>query len=215
MSYVKPLPDILIARYRGWKATKYAESAAWYRRLATEGQRPRVMIIACCDSRVHVGELFEAEQGEFFIHRNIANLVPPFTPDGDHHGTSAAIEYAVTALNVANVVVLGHSTCGGIQGCLDMCQGRAPELEQQTSFVGRWMDLLRPTVEALEKTGEEFGAAELEKDAIKTSLANLMTFPFVQSAVESGELALHGLWHDIGEGGLEWFNADANRFDKI
>ena len=101
--HVKPLPTYLVSRYQGWHATSYAENRAWYRRLADEGQRPRSMIIACCDSRVHVSSMFGADQGEFFIHRNIANLVPAFTPDGDHHGTSAAVEYAVQSLKVAHL----------------------------------------------------------------------------------------------------------------
>ena len=105
------------------------------------------MVISCCDSRVHVTSIFGAEQGEFFIHRNIANLVPPYSPNQDYHGTSAAIEYAVTALNISNIIVLGHSNCGGVSGCHDMCSGKAPELEKETSFIGRWMDILRPGFE--------------------------------------------------------------------
>ena len=116
MDRAKPLPGYLVQRYHGWKATGYAENATWYRRLAAEGQRPRAMVISCCDSRVHVTSIFGADQGEFFIHRNIANLVPPYQPDGDHHGTSAAVEYAVRVLNVAHLIVLGHSNCGGIKG---------------------------------------------------------------------------------------------------
>ena len=113
MVYVKPLPNYLIQRYHGWKATTFEDNHAWYRRLASEGQRPRAMVISCCDSRVHVTAIFGAEQGEFFIHRNIANLVPAYLPDGEPHGTSAAVEYAVTALKVSHIIVLGHSSCGG------------------------------------------------------------------------------------------------------
>ena len=137
MDASKPLPAYLLQRYHGWKATTFAENEAWYRRLADEGQRPRAMVISCCDSRVHVTSIFGAEQGEFFIHRNIANLVPPYQPDGAQHGTSAAVEYAVTALKVAHVLVLGHSNCGGVAGfggsgdlchrpggCCSACGGR-------------------------------------------------------------------------------------------
>jgi len=154
MEHAKSLPKYLVQRYQGWKATDYAENAAWYRRLATEGQRPRAMVISCCDSRVHVTSIFGADTGEFFIHRNIANLVPPYAPDGDHHGTSAAVEYAVTALKVAHLIVLGHSQCGGVQGCIDMCNGKAPELEKPNSFVGRWMDILRPGYDAIKDAPE-------------------------------------------------------------
>ncbi|MGH1415531.1 MAG: carbonic anhydrase [Pelagimonas sp.] len=212
MEHVHLLPEYLVQRYKGWKATKYEENSAWYRRLATEGQRPRAMVISCCDSRVHVTSIFGADQGEFFIHRNIANLVPPYEPDGSQHGTSAAVEYAVTALKVAHVIVLGHSQCGGVQGCLDMCSGRAPELEETTSFVGRWMDILRPGYEQIKDVSAEDQARALEKESVIVSLRNLMTFPFVQSAVESKQLSLHGLWTDIGEGGLEGFDPKTGKF---
>ncbi|ETA53937.1 carbonic anhydrase [Ponticoccus alexandrii] len=213
MEFVRPLPTFLVQRFQGWKATAYAENSAWYRRLATEGQRPRAMIIACCDSRVHVTSIFGADQGEFFIHRNIANLVPPYEPDGNQHGTSAAVEYAVTALKVAHIVVVGHSRCGGVQGCLDMCEGRAPELEDQTSFVGRWMDILRPgyeTIKDAENKPEAF-----EKEAIRTSLRNLMTFPFVEKAVAARQLSLHGVWNEIAEGGLEHLDPVTGEFAAI
>lgn len=203
----KPLPETLVRRYLGWRATTYAENRTWYRRLAEDGQRPRAMIVACCDSRVHVSSLFGADSGEFFIHRNIANLVPPFSPDGGLHGTSAAVEYAVTSLRVAHVIVMGHSQCGGVKGCYDMCAGAAPELEEATSFVGRWMDILRPGYEALPPPevvgGDEERLQALEKAGIAISLGNLMTFPFVRAAVEDERLTLHGLWNHIGEGTLE------------
>ncbi|MEO3413319.1 carbonic anhydrase [Roseovarius sp. CAU 1744] len=215
MEHARPLPNYLVQRYHGWKATTYAENQAWYRRLA-EGQHPRAMVISCCDSRVHVTSVFGADQGEFFLHRNIANLVPPYETDGAQHGTSAAVEYAVTALKVAHLIVLGHSNCGGVKGCHDMCSGAAPELEQKSSFVGRWMDILRPGYERVKdiKDPAERTAA-LEKEAVLVSLENLMTFPFVKSAVESGHLTLHGLWHDIGEGGIEQFSRETNRFVPI
>lgn len=216
MDYAKPLPSFLVQRYHGWKATTHAENKAWYRRLAEEGQRPRAMVISCCDSRVHVTALFGADQGEFFIHRNIANLVPPYEPDGDHHGTSAAVEYAVTALRVAHVVIMGHTSCGGVAGCHDMCAGKAPELEEKTSFVGRWMDLLRPGYErvaGIEDEAERISA--LEKEAVITSLTNLMTFPFVQAAVKEGALSIHGLLHDIGDGLLSCYDPDEKEFVAI
>ena len=215
MIVAKPLPAYLLQRYKGWKATTYAENKAWYHRLIEDGQHTRAMIISCCDSRVHVTAIFGADQGEFFIHRNIANLVPSYEPDGNQHGTSAAIEYAVTALNVAHVIVLGHSQCGGVQGCLDMCHGRAPALEETTSFVGRWMDILRPGFDLVKDVPEENQARALEKEAVVVSLKNLMTFPFVQSAVEAKQLSLHGLWTDIGEGGLESYEPATNSFVKV
>lgn len=216
MKHAKLLPSYLVNRYHGWKATSFNENKAWYKRLAMEGQHPRAMVISCCDSRVHVTSIFGAETGEFFIHRNIANLVPPYLPDGDHHGTSAAIEYAVTSLNVAHVIVLGHSNCGGVSGCHAMCTGQAPELEQTTSFVGRWMDILRPGFERVKHIEDEpLRISALEREGVVISLENLMTFPFIREAVEADLLTLHGLWNDIASGGVESYDGETSEFIAI
>jgi len=216
MDNAKPIPGYLVQRYHGWRATVFEQNKAWFKRLAEDGQHPRVMVISCCDSRVHVTSIFGAEQGEFFIHRNIANLVPPYEIDGDHHGTSAAVEYAVTALQVSQIIVMGHSLCGGVQGCHDMCSGAAPELEEKSSFVGRWMDILRPgyeKVKDIENPRERLKA--LEHQAVLTSLENLMTFPFVADAVKKERLALHGLWNDIADGTLTMFEPESGGFTVV
>ncbi|WP_372887822.1 carbonic anhydrase [Shimia sp.] len=216
MQHAKPLPSYLVKRFLGWKATNYTQNQSWYRHLVAEGQHPRAMVISCCDSRVHVTSIFGADQGEFFIHRNIANLVPTYNPDGDFHGTSAAVEYAVTALKVAHLIVMGHSQCGGVQGCIDMCEGKAPQLEAKDSFVGRWMDMLKPRYETVAKIKDpETKARAFERQAVVVSLENLMTFPFVRERVEAGDLSLHGLWHNIGEGGLEGYDAKSGKFENI
>ena len=216
MLRASPLPGNLITRYHGWKATTYSENQAWYRRLAEEGQRPRAMVISCCDSRVHVTSIFGAEQGEFFIHRNIANLVPPYQPDGSQHGTSAAVEYAVTALKVPHLIVMGHSSCGGVQGCKQMCEGAAPELEESTSFVGRWMDILRPGYERVKDIEDDVQRTRaLEQQAVLVSLENLATFPFVEKALDDGSLSLHGLWNNIGSGALEAYDPASKGFMPI
>lgn len=174
------------------------------------------MIISCCDSRINVTSIFGADQGEFFIHRNIANLVPPYDPDGEPHGTSATIEYAVTALKVAHVIVMGHSSCGGVRGFYDMTMGTAPDLRAKTSFVGRWMDLLSPGYDRIkEECSGDACVRALEKEAVVVSLDNLLTFPFVRAAVEAEGLTLHGLWHDIGEGHLLCYDPGSGDFRPV
>lgn len=213
---IHPVPGYLIQRYRGWKATDHVENEVWYRRLAEKGQRPRCMVISCCDSRVHVTELFGAGPGEFFIHRNIANLVPPYAPDSDHHGTSAALEYAVRHLEVANLIVMGHSICGGVAGCHQMCAGNAPEFEESESFIGRWLDILRPGYERIKDIeGVENQQAALERQAVIVSIENLMTFPFVRRAIEDGELAVHGMWVNVAIGQLEMLDGATREFVKV
>ncbi len=216
MKHAKPLPKYLIERYHEWGETTYNEKKGLLQKLADEGQHPPAMVIACCDSRVHATSIFGADQGDFFLHRNIANLVPKYAPDGHAHGTSAAIEYAVTALEVHRLIVMGHSKCGGVRGCLDMCAGHAPHLEEETSFVGRWMDSLRPGYERVKdmEYGEEQFLA-LERVAVQISLENLMTFPFVAERVHSGSLSLHGLWYDIRDGIVECYDPDSDSFQRI
>jgi carbonic anhydrase len=203
-----------VARYRAWQQRRTSEDLAQYAEAASKGQDPKAMIVTCCDSRVLISEIFGSEPGDFFIHRNIANLVPPHEPDGRAHGTSAAVEYAVIALRIEHLVVMGHHGCGGVRGCHDMLAGLAPELDTPTSFVGTWLRLLKPGFEALAGRGLDYEAriAALEREAVLVSLTNLMSFPFVRAGVEAGRLQLHGVWKDIRGGDLEVYDAAAAAF---
>ncbi|MEM1362622.1 MAG: carbonic anhydrase [Pseudomonadota bacterium] len=213
---VEPLPTSLVKRYRSWRDTDLSENRRLFQRLADEGQRPRYMAIACADSRVQASQILGGAPGEVFMHRNIASLVPPCTPDGAHHGTSAAVEYAVQALQVTNLIVMGHSLCGGVKGCHEMCRGDAPSLEAQDSFVGRWIDILRPGYDRVKDLPDEaMRLRALEEQAVIVSLENLMTFPFVASAVEAGKLALHGLWIDISSGELRYLRPESGQFEPV
>lgn len=213
MNHGSPLPGHLLDRYRSWKRHAFNSRSHYYERLAAEGQNPKEMIISCCDSRVHVTQIFQADTGEMFIHRNVAALVPPCEVDSEHHGTSAALEYAVRVLKVERLIVLGHSNCGGVQGCYDMCEGTAPDLLGVESFVGRWMDILKPGYDRLPADGTtEERLRCLEKEAVIVSLENLMTFPWIVEAVEARRLQLIGLWTDIGEGALEWWSPEKKAF---
>ncbi len=215
MQHARPLPTYLKNRYHDWKATTYTDNQGQYQQLAEEGQSPHSMVISCCDSRVNATSIFGADPGEFFIHRNIANVVPPYNADGQNQGTAAAVEYAVTALKVAHLIILGHSRCGGVEGCYNMCAGKAPALEDPDSFVGRWVDILRPGYDALPDGDDETRKRALEKASIVVSLENLMGFPFVKSAVEDERLSLHGLWNDIGAGSIEVYDSKTGSFKPI
>jgi len=214
MDHAKPLPEDLVGRYTDWRSTTYADHAAEFEKLAAEGQHPDAMIISCCDSRVNVTTIFGANQGDFFVHRNVAALVPPYEPTGDHHGTSAAVEYAVTALKVRRIIVLGHSKCGGVRGCYDMCSGNHEALGA-TTFVGKWMEILRPAYDGLPPGTDEVRAQTLEKRAVLTSIVNLAGFPFVKAARDAGELTLHGLWTDISTGELQYYDPSVTGFVAI
>ncbi len=216
MHQLKPLPTFLQDRYREWKETGFQDLSGLYRKLADEGQSPSAMVISCCDSRVSATTMFGANPGDFFTHRSIANLVPPYAPSAEYHGTSAAVEFAVTALNVQHLIVLGHSQCGGVKGCLDMCEGNAPQLEEPDSFVGRWMDILKPKYPEIENIADkEEQARAFEQKAIETSIENLMTFPYVKERVEKGTLSLHGLWVEIGSVRLEAYDTESQTFQPV
>ena len=215
MQHAKPLPTDFVSRYVNWKTNQLPGKSDRLRDLADNGQHPKALVISCCDSRVMATDLFGAEQGDFFMHRNIASLVPPYQIGDGYHGTSAAIEYAVTALKVPHIMIIGHSLCGGVQGCADMCAGRAPQLKEASSFVGRWMDILAPKYEKVAHLDGREQSFALEQEAVLTSLENLMTFPFVADRVTTGNLELHGLWVDIGDGTLQSYDADTKTFVAV
>ena len=213
MEHARPLPDDLVARYRAWQERRTPADVAALTE-AAKGQSPKAMIIACCDSRMLISQIFGMGPGDFFILRNIANLVPPHEPDGRSHGTSAAIEYAVIALGIKHLIVMGHHACGGVRGCHDMLAGLAPELDTPTSFVGTWLKILKPGFETLAGRGLDYEAriAALEREAVLVSLNNLMSFPFVAERVADGRLELHGVWKDIRDGSLEVYDPATDAF---
>ena len=179
-----------------------------YRALA-EGQNPETMIIACCDSRAAPETIFNAGPGELFVLRNVANLVPTFQPDGGQHGTSAAIEFAVNALGVKNIVIMGHGRCGGIRAALDP----AGSPLAQGDFIGKWMSMLAPVADEVSAytilTNKE-RQTMLERLSIRNSINNLRTFPYVQQLEAEGKLAVHGAWFDISTGELWVMNGDGD-----
>lgn len=209
-----PLPSYLVQRYRGWRAVYYEEARGWFQRLAEDGQRPRAMVIGCCDSRVEPTQLFAAEPGELFIMRNIANLAPPYAPDDQRHGTSAAIEYAVKSLKVAHLIILGHAGCGGVAAYHDFRTGKR---EDSSDFIGRWLDTLAPAFARIEGMEGERAARvrALEQEGVAESLRNLLSFPYVAEAAAQGLLRLHGLWFDIAEGTLHQYDGAEARFRRV
>jgi carbonic anhydrase len=197
-----PLPPPLVAGYASFRAGAYAAARDRYRRLAESGQRPATMVVACSDSRSAPEAVFDAGPGELFVVRNVAALVPAYAPDATLHGVSAALEYAVLALEVGSVVVMGHARCGGIAAALD----DAPPLSE-TDFVGRWIAGIRGLAEELQRPAgaslePEARRTALERRTVERSLASLRTFPWVAAREASGSLRLHGAWFDIALGEL-------------
>ena len=190
----------LIAGYKGFRARYYEQRPERMKELAEQGQSPEVMLIACSDSRVEPAVLLDIEPGELFIARNVANLVPPYGPDENPHGTSSAIEFAVRDLKVRHIVVLGHSACGGIQALRQANKGE-PSEQGDREFIAPWMKIAEAACPC-DAAGNVPGQEDVEQDSIRISLRNLMTFPWISSRVEAGELHLHGWWVDLLAGRL-------------
>jgi carbonic anhydrase len=189
--------DRLFEGYRQFRTDTWPAQRARYESLAREGQRPETLIIACSDSRVDPQIIFNTGPGELFVARNIAGLVPPYEPDSHYHGTSASLEYAVRVLKVSRVVVLGHARCGGIQAMVEGAPVGARE------FVEPWMKIAEPVLQTVPKDLAPGDAlTHCEVGAVRLSLANLLSFPWIAEAVSSGRLALHGLRFDVSTGVL-------------
>ncbi len=206
-------PQHLLDGYRNFMAGRYAAERDRYHQLATEGQNPSTMIVACCDSRAAPETIFDCGPGELFVLRNIANLVPPFEPDGGRHGTSAGIEYAVEVLKVQHVVIMGHASCGGIAAAL------TPDLQPvaEGNFIGKWLQLLDPVTarfgdNGLMTPGER--ARTFEWISIRNSIANLRSFPYVRAREDEGKLAVHGAWFEIRTGQLWIMDSGTGEFER-
>lgn len=174
-----------------------------------EGQSPKVMVIACADSRVDPAQVFDAGPGEIFVIRNVANLVPPYETGGGLHGVSAALEFAVTQLEVPEILVLGHASCGGCKASLTRAFDGAEM--GAGGFVSSWVGILssaRDRVIARLGVDDDRAQRELEWEGVRQSLGNLMTFPFVRERVEAGSLALRGAWFEIASGELRVMDRD-------
>ena len=202
--------DRLIEGYRKFKAGRWPEERAQYEELAKKGQKPEYLVIACSDSRADPATIFSASPGELFVVRNVAGIVPPFESDDGHRGTSAALAFAVMALDIRNVVVMGHAQCGGVAAALD------GKLAAGVPFLSAWIDLLQPAKEHsahIKDIGMRHVA--MERDCIRLSLKNLMTFPFVAERVKSGRVVLHGARFGIADGKLEILDQTRDEFVSV
>jgi carbonic anhydrase len=210
---MSPFPNHLLEGYRTFTSQRLPTEQSRYRDLSERGQAPEVMVIGCCDSRVSPEVIFDAGPGELFVMRNIANLVPVYQPDANAHGVSAALEYAVQVLRVKHIVVLGHAQCGGIRAFIDNAAPLTPG-----DFIGKWMSMFIKPGEKVEQrdreTMQDF-TTRIEKAAVFRSLENLLTFPFVKTRVERGELQLHGAYFGVAEGSLFVLDQAAKEFHSV
>jgi carbonic anhydrase len=206
-------PQRLIDGYHAFRTTRLRAEQERFRELAESGQQPEIMVIGCCDSRVSPEVIFNARPGELFVLRNVANLVPPFSPSGLVHGVSAALEFAVQSLQVKHIVVLAHARCGGIRAFAQQGAPLSPG-----DFIGKWMSLIEP---AAVVAGPQNGRAladyltHLEQVSAVKTLDNLMTFPWIKAPVQAQRLQLHAAYFDVATGLLSVRDPTANAFVPI
>jgi carbonic anhydrase len=201
----------LVQGYRRYRNSWSEVEREFYRDLVERGQSPEVMIIACCDSRVDPSTILDTRPGSIFMVRNVANLVPPYTPDGDHHGTSAALEFAVRHIEVKHIIVMGHAHCGGIRALY--------ESDRSGDFILPWMEIVAEARNHIRENCSHLSPALqrrlMEEEAIRVSLRNLMTFDWIRERVESGKLKLHGWYYALAEGLLLALNPETNSFHSL
>ncbi|AKK20253.1 carbonic anhydrase [Candidatus Liberibacter africanus] len=198
-------PNILIKRHREFIENQYDKEL--FQKLANQ-QKPKIMIISCCDSRVAPETIFNAKPGELFVVRNVANVVPPYEPDGHHHATSAAIEFAVQGLNVEHIVIMGHGRCGGIQAALNP---NDPPLSNG-DFIEKWIGIVRPLIKEIVANNPIEKQTALEQLSIRNSLKNIRQFPFVKKLEQENILKIHGAWFNIISGELWILDPKSNEF---
>lgn len=207
-------PEQLVEGFRRFREQHFTENDALYRQLVTEGQSPRIMVVACCDARVDPAIVLDCKPGDLFVIRNVANLVPPAeSRNSGRHGTSAALEFGVRNLGIEHIIILGHAHCGGIRSLFSGGGG------ESGSYIHSWMRMAEQVHEEvlrdLPKATEQEQMMACEQRAILVSLDNLMTFPWVSERVESGSLALHGWYFDIEHGQMQQYNRSSRTFEAL
>jgi carbonic anhydrase len=209
--------DRLLKGFADFRLGYYREHLDLFEKLATEGQSPKILIIGCADARVDPGILTHTQPGDIFTVRNISAMVPPaqIPPDQAQHGTSAAIEYAVRALEVEHVVILGHALCGGIAALVDGAAGATAGYDYLSTWITVARNVRDIAVNDLAGRSREEIVRAVEQASVVNSVANLMGFPWIAERVRAGKLVLHAWWFNLTEGQLYAFNPDTAVFDAV
>ncbi len=206
-------PQRLIEGYGAFAAARLPSEQSRYRELAEAGQSPEIMVIGCCDSRVSPEVIFDARPGELFVVRNVANIIPPYSPDGQAHGVSAALEFAIAALKIKHIVVLGHAHCGGVKAFAEDAEPLSPG-----DFIGKWMQLMAPAADKAGPRGALSPAeylTKLEHANVSNSLDNLRTFPRIAKLIDMGRIETHGAYFGVASGELYVMDREDGTFSRV
>ena len=212
---VKPL----INGFQSFRNNYFSKEKVFFNKLIKRGQKPKIMIISCSDSRVDPAILFDTRPGELFVVRNVANLVPPYEPDEGYHGVSAAIEYAIKDLLVEHVIVLGHAFCGGISSLCETCKNEKEGKDKNSynrEFLDSWIEISKKSISELDFNKWPGPTQHIaERNSIINSINNLMTFPWISKLVLNKNLELHGWWFDLENSSLWDLNHKNKSFERL
>ncbi len=207
--------NIFLKGFRRFQHHYFDRNPELFEQLYSEGQRPRALMVACCDSRCDPGVLTDSKPGELFVVRNVANLVPPFIQATSYAGTTSAIAFGICNLGVEHVIVMGHTKCGGIRALMENKPPGSDEEQPIAKWLGIAADARQYVLKALPEKSPEIQARACEQASILKSLENLMSYPWISQRVREGRLALHGWYFDMENGALMQYDSDAGEFRVI
>ena len=207
-----PLPDFLLNGYKDWIDNTFIRKKNLFKKLS-RGQNPKALVISCCDSRVHANKIFQADEGDFFIHRNIANIIPKYKNSSKGNETLAALEYGLGSLKIRNIIILGHSNCGGINHALNLFSNKEKYKNQS---LDNWIKNIKPAYKMIDKnkSGKE-QLNSLEKMNIINSISNLEKIPIVNKLNSKKQLNIYGLWFEIKSGKIMILNREKKIFENF
>ena len=207
------LPDFLIKQYIDWKENIFQKKQDLYQNLENKGQHPKAMIISCCDSRVDANQIFAANPGDFFIHRNVANLIPDLNIKNTNHEITTSIDYAILTLKISRIIILGHSNCGGIDYAFNKFSANNNESD---SSLDNWIQSIKFSYDKVDKSKSKVDAIKsLEKESIINSIKNLKNYKKIDKLILDNKLQIHGLYFEVSTGKITQYDESSKKFELI
>jgi carbonic anhydrase len=210
------LPKKLLGGYAQFRSGMSSQQKQRFEELAEHGQKPETTVISCCDSRAAPEAIFDTGPGELFVVRNVANVVSPYDSNDHNNSTAAAIEFAVQALGVKHILVMGHARCGGVDAYRRKLIGDPIDALSAGNFIGKWITLLEPVAGIVDRSDDDTAEKlqfKLETASVRQSIEHLKSYPFIAERYERGQIGLHGAWFDISNGELLTMNGETGEFE--
>ena len=208
------LPYFMINKYIDWKENIFLKKQDLYEDLEKKGQRPKAMIVSCCDSRVDANQIFATNPGDFFIHRNIANLIPDLNINNTNHEITSSIDYAILTLKISKIIILGHSSCGGIDYAFNKFLDK--NNNEDDSSLNNWIQSIKLSYDKIDKSQSKIDAIKaLEKESIINSIKNLKNYKKIEKLVLEDKIQIHGLFFEISTGKITQYDESSKKFELI